>query len=101
MRLLSFIVLFGFTAPALASSPAAWSALDKQVASACVKKAGLARARTLSDKVGFSDAIPVELRVVQGFDRRGKYARMICAYDRRTRQAEVQEVKGRLGAATR
>lgn len=101
MRILSFVLLAGFAAPALASTPAAWTALDRQVASACVKKAGLARARTLSDKVGFSDAIPVELRIVQGFNSRGKYARLLCAYDRRTKQVEVQDVTGRLGAVTR
>lgn len=76
---------------ASASTPAAWAALEKKVAARCVAKSALRQAQLLPGKLGFSDAIGIEVRMVRGKDRRGRTQTLACAYDRRSGQAEVQE----------
>lgn len=96
MRIL--IGLLMISAPALASSTAAWNAHDAAARGVCVKAAGLAAPITASAPVIFSDdagaktAILVTGRYRQSF-MHGAKGEMLCLYDRRTKRAEVQEAK--------
>lgn len=87
--------------PASASSPAAWEQMNTRVNRACIAMSGLARPEVLAKKISFSDVIGVEARMIRGVDRRGRYQRMLCAYNRRTGRTEVQEAGGWLGASVR
>ena len=92
MRIL-FIALVLAPFPAVASSPAAWDALDAKVARACLAKSGLRGARVTA-RLGFSDAVPVELRLLSGQSRsrsRGQPRTRVCAYSRTTGAVEVQD----------
>ena len=87
--------------PAQASSPAAWEQMNRRVNRACIAMSGLARPEILAKKISFSDTIGIEARMVRGLDMRGRYQRMLCAYNRRTGRTEVQEAGGWLGASVR
>ncbi|WP_205480387.1 hypothetical protein [Sphingomonas arenae] len=89
------------TSAASASTPEAWAQLDRQVTRACLNAAGLTRARIIPDKASFSDRVPVELRIVEGYNRGGVVDVKLCAYDRRTRRATTVEGVGRLGVNRR
>jgi hypothetical protein len=80
-----------------ASTPQAWAALDRQANRACLAAAGLTRAKVMTDKASFSDRVPVELRIVEGYNRQSVIDVKLCAYDRRTRRATTVEGTGRLG----
>lgn len=80
-----------------ASTPQAWAQLDRQVARACLAAAGLQRAKIVPDKASFSDRVPVELRIVEGYNSQSVIDVRLCAYDRRTRRATTVEGVGRLG----
>lgn len=80
-----------------ASTPQAWAALDRQVNRACIAASGLTRAKVLSDKASFSDRVPVEVRIVEGYHRQPVIDVKLCAYDRRTKRATTVEGTGRLG----
>jgi hypothetical protein len=54
--------------------------------------------RIVPDKASFSDRVPVELRIVEGYNRQSVMDVRLCAYDRRTRRATTVEGIGRLGA---
>ncbi len=88
-------------AAALASTPQAWAALDARVNRACLAASGLMRARVVADKASFSDQVPVELRIVEGYNRQSVIDVRLCAYDRRTRRATTVEGVGRLGVNRR
>lgn len=91
----AILALAGTTAQA--SSPQAWAALDRQVSRACLAASGLTRAKILTDKASFSDRVPVELRIVEGYNRQSVIDVKLCAYDRRTRRAATVDGAGRLG----
>lgn len=80
-----------------ASTPQAWAALDRQANRACIAASGLTRAKVMSDKASFSDRVPVELRIVEGYNRQSVIDVKLCAYDRRTKRATTVEGVGRLG----
>lgn len=82
---------------AQASTPQAWSALDRQVNRACLVASGLAQAKVMTDKASFSDQVPIELRIVEGYNRQSVIDVKLCAYDRRTRRAAMVDGVGRLG----
>lgn len=82
---------------ATASTPHAWAQLDRQVSRACIAASGLQRAKIVADKASFSDRVPVELRIVEGYNRQSVIDVRLCAYDRRTRRATTVEGVGRLG----
>ncbi len=88
-------------APSIASTPASWAKLQKQVAGACLAMSGLARPELLAQRISFSDVIPVEARMIRGYDNAERYKRLICLYDRRTGRTEVQSAPNWNGAATR
>ena len=87
--------LLGTAAPA--STPQAWQQLDRRANRACLLAAGLRKAKIVADKASFSDRVPVELRIVEGYNRQSVVDVKLCAYDRRTRRATVTEGVGRLG----
>jgi hypothetical protein len=76
---------------AVASTPAAWNQMNTRVNRACVAMSGLARPQLLAKKISFSDVIGTEIRMIRGTDKRGRMQRLLCAYDRKTGRAEVQE----------
>lgn len=82
---------------ALASTPQSWAALDGRVSRACLLASGLQRAKIVPDKASFSDRVPVELRIVEGYNKQSVIDVRLCAYDRRTRRATTVEGSGRLG----
>ena len=83
--------------PALASTSESWRQLDRQVSRACIAASGLSRAKIVTDKASFSDRVPVELRIVEGYNRQSVIDVKLCAYDRRTRRATTTDGAGRLG----
>lgn len=82
---------------AFASTPESWRQLDRQVSRACIAASGLAQAKIVTDKASFSDRVPVELRIVEGYNRQSVIDVKLCAYDRRTRRATTTDGAGRLG----
>jgi hypothetical protein len=82
---------------AAASTPQAWAQLDRQVNRACLAAAGLTRAKIVPDKASFSDRVPIELRIVEGYNRGSVIDVKLCAYDRRTRRVTTTDGVGRLG----
>lgn len=91
------IILIAAGTTAQASSPQAWTALDRQVNRACLAASGLSQAKVMTDKASFSDRVPVELRIIEGYNRQSVIDVKLCAYDRRTRRAAMVEGAGRLG----
>ena len=80
---------------ALASTTAAYAALDRASAAACIKASGLQGAK-VGATVRFSDRVLIDARVVSGTypqpHMKGARATMLCAYNRRTKRAETQEM---------
>ena len=89
------LALLATTAPA--STPAAWAAMDRKVNRACLAASGLQRAKIMTDKASFSDRVPVDLRIVEGYNRQSVVDVRLCAYDRRSGRATTVEGVGRLG----
>ena len=88
---IAFAALSLFATGATASTPAAWNQMNTRVNRACVAMSGLARPQLLAKKISFSDVIGTEIRMIRGTDKRGRMQRLLCAYDRKTGRAEVQE----------
>ena len=84
-----------------ASTPQAWAQMDRQVTRACLAAAGLKQAKIIADKASFSDRVPVELRIVEGYNRGNVIDVKLCAYDRRTKRATTTDGVGRLGVNRR
>lgn len=80
-----------FATGAQASTPAEWNAMNKRVNRACVAMSGLARPQPLAKTTSFSDPIGVEVRQLRGLDRQGRMKRLLCAYNRSSGRAEVQD----------
>jgi hypothetical protein len=80
-----------------ASTPQAWSALERRVNTACLLASGLQRPKIVKDKASFPDRVPVELRIVEGYNRQSVIDVRLCAFDRRTGRATTVEGSGRLG----
>lgn len=76
---------------ASASTPAAWEQMNTRANRACVAMSGLARPELLARKVSFSDVIGVEIRMMRGLGKDRRLKRLLCAYNRSTGRAEVQE----------
>ena len=71
--------------------------MDRKVNRACLAASGLQRAKIMTDKASFSDRVPVELRIVEGYNRQSVVDVRLCAYDRRSGRATTVEGVGRLG----
>ena len=71
--------------------------MDRKVNRACPAASGLQRAKIMTDKASFSDRVPVELRIVEGYNRQSVVDVRLCAHDRRSGRATTVEGVGRLG----
>lgn len=96
------LILAGLSVAAIgaagaASTPQSYAQLDRQVARACRAASGLSQARIVTDKASFSDRVPVELRIVEGYNSQSVIDVKLCAFDRRTRRATTTDGAGRLG----
>ena len=98
LAVLATIVL---AASASASTPESWANLDQRVNRACIAMSGLARPQVLAQKISFSDTIGTEMRMVRGTDNRGRFHRMLCAYNRATGRTEAKDVGGWFGTAVK
>ncbi|TSB02414.1 META domain-containing protein [Sphingorhabdus contaminans] len=80
--------------PTYATTPDNNVKLDNLSQTACIKSSGLISA-TASSPIRFSDKLLVEARVIEGVwpqaHMNGAQARMLCLYNRKTKQVEVQE----------
>ena len=90
MKHIGLIAIGLLASSASASTPAAWDQMNTKVARACVAMSGLSRPVLLARKISFSDAIGTEVRMIRGFDRRGRMQRLLCAYNRAPGRTEVQ-----------
>lgn len=83
--------------PVSASTSESWQQLNRRADRACLLASGLLRPKIIADKASFSDRVPVELRIVEGYNRQSVIDVKLCVYDRATRRAAVTDGKGRLG----
>ncbi len=97
-QITSLLLLCG--SGAHASTPAAWNQMNARVNRACVAMSGLSRPVLLAKKISFSDVIGTEVRMIRGTDKAGRTKRLLCAYHRSTRRAEVQDADAWNGPIT-
>ena len=80
---------------AQASSPAAWSAHDKEVAAACVKASGLKDAKPAGQPMAYDDSVGMTALLVAGRypqpHMKNRPGRVLCLFDRKKREAVVTE----------
>ncbi|WP_411885517.1 hypothetical protein [Polaromonas sp. YR568] len=80
---------------AQASSPAAWSAHDKEVAAACVKASGLKDAKPAGQPMAYDDGVGMTALLVAGHypqpHMKNRAGRVLCLFDRKKREAVVTE----------
>lgn len=100
-KLIVMAALVALTTGAQASTPAEWNQMNQRANRACVTMSGLSRPVLLAKRISFSDTIGVEIRQIRGIDRRGRMQRILCAYDRASGRAEVQEADNWNGPTTR
>ena len=78
---------------AQASSPFAWSAHDREVASACTEASGLNKAAAAGQPMVFDDSLGMTALVVTGRypqpHMKNQPGRVLCLFDRKTRQAHT------------
>jgi hypothetical protein len=89
-------VALGIAATAApASSPAAWTQLEKDAATACATASNLKDPVVHPATVRFDDTAGLDARLVTGAWKpahmKGAKTVMLCLYDRKTRRAHVQE----------
>lgn len=81
--------------PSYAATPDSWSKLDAATQAACIKVSGLTNA-TASPPIRFSDKSLMDARMIEGVwpqpHMKGARASMLCLYNRKTKQVEVQEL---------
>ena len=93
--------LLGSTVPSFASTPEAWQQVNRRVDRACLMRSGLLRPRIIADKASFPDQVPVELRIVEGYNRQSVVDVKLCVFDRQTRRVAITDGVGRLGVNRR
>ncbi len=91
MRWLIMIAGLFLASAATASTPAAWNQMNTRVARACIAISGLKRPVLLAKTISYSDEIATELRMIRGTDKGGRMKRLLCAFNRSTGRAEVQD----------
>ena len=99
--LLLATALLAVPAPAAASTPQAWAGLNRAVNRACLSMVDLRNKTIVGDRASFDDRVPIELRIVEGYTRRGVRDVKLCAYDRAKRRAAIVDGAGRLGVNRR
>lgn len=84
-----------FCASAGASSPAAWSAHDKEVAEACTRASGLKNAQASGQPMVYDDRLGLTALMVSGRypqpHMKNRAGKVLCLFDRRKREAFVTE----------
>jgi hypothetical protein len=95
MRSLVALLFASLAMSAAAATSEAYAVLDHASAAACRNASGL-REAAVGAPTRFSDALLIDTRVVRGIWRqkhlKGASVTMLCAYNRRTKRVEVQEV---------
>jgi heat shock protein HslJ len=90
---LFYSISFAAMSPTYAAKPDSSVKLDTMLQAACIKASGLVGA-TVGSPIRFSDKFLVEARVIEGVwpqaDLQNAQARMLCLYNRKTKQVEVQ-----------
>ena len=80
---------------AVASSPAAWSAHDKEVAASCVKASTLKNAQPAGQPMAYDDRAGMTVLLISGrypqAHMKNRAGRELCLFDRKTRAAYVIE----------
>ncbi|MES2281863.1 MAG: hypothetical protein V4542_10665 [Pseudomonadota bacterium] len=80
---------------AFASSPAAWSEHDREVAAACAKASGLKDAQAVGQPMAYDDRVGITALLIQGRypqpHMKNRVGRELCLFDRETREAAVTE----------
>ncbi|MES2192028.1 MAG: hypothetical protein V4454_18045 [Pseudomonadota bacterium] len=80
---------------AQASSPAAWSENDKEVAATCAKASGLKDAQPAGQPMVYDDRVGITALLIQGRypqpHMKNRIGRELCLFDRETREAAVTE----------
>jgi hypothetical protein len=75
-----------------------YTRLDKAERAACIKASGFVRASVSPKKIGFSDQVGYDIRLVSGRypqkHMKGARGKMACAYKRGSGRVEVQEFQG-------
>ncbi len=91
------IAAVAVAASATASTPGSWQQMDGRVDRACLLASGLMQPKIAADRASFPDRMPIELRIVEGYNSQSVIDVKICAYDRRTRRVAFTPASGRLG----
>jgi hypothetical protein len=96
-RLIPLTALTLLTAPAAASTSAAWLQLEKEAKRSCIQVSQF-RAPRASAMVVFDDATGVAALLVTGTYRqphmKGAKGTNLCLYNRRTKKAVAEEARG-------
>ena len=91
----SLLTAAGFAGAALASSPAAWTAHDKEVAASCIKSSGLKNAKAVGRPMAYDDSIGLTALFIAGRypqpHMKNRSGRVLCLFDRKTRESVVTE----------
>ena len=78
---------------ATVSSPAAWSAHNREVAEACTKASGLKNAAVSGEPIVFDDSVGMTALLVSGRypqpHMKNQAGRVLCLFDRKTREAKI------------
>lgn len=82
--------------PALASSPEAWAAYDRQVRAACLRASGLKAVRILGRRLDLP-SLGLSAFLIEGVapqpHMQGTQVRELCVVEQRSGRAEVTEAK--------
>jgi heat shock protein HslJ len=93
--LLSSSMSLAIATASYAATPDSWAKLDAATQAACIKASGLTNA-TAGPPIRFSDKLLMDARVIEGVwpqpHMKGARASMLCLYNRKTKQVEVQEL---------
>ena len=89
------LAMMAFSGLALASSPAAWTEHDKEVAATCVKASALKNAKPIGQPMAYEDRVGMTVLLLAGRypqpHMKNQIGRELCLFDRETREAAVTE----------
>ncbi|MES2511113.1 MAG: hypothetical protein V4625_14375 [Pseudomonadota bacterium] len=92
---LAVLVVLAASGAAFASTPAAWSDHDKEVAATCAKASGLKDAQPVGTPMAYDDRVGFTALLIQGRypqpHMKNRVGRELCLFDRETREAAVIE----------
>ena len=89
------LAMTAFSGLVLATSPAAWSDHDKEVAATCVRASNLKNARPAGLPMVYDDRVGMTVLLLMGRypqpHMKNQTGRELCLFDRKTREAAVTE----------